>query len=703
MSSTHKTIEAVLAVLHAQGSKKISLEVLAKRCTIVDDWHVDGDDRSFPCVTLNNGVRWFYDRDARPLTKSGASMKALSPTGKRSFLGDLEGDGDLVIFEGERDWFTALSIGLSDAICAGGADNVDEQQRHFMARRNKIIVFYDNDEAGQTAARKLCAQLVDIGAGEVKNAVPPVAGQDFSEWVETLPGDEACGIVLKKIREAEKMGKREAKKVLREQSEEDAPPPMSDEFKTPDGDLVTLTYQYRDPEAPHDQEQPVDIRFAHFDVEASRRAGVRVVNFSDVWEYTPAAVSDQAPMYDAEDTPHHAPELPAIVRPLTGDWAKERVILFPTGCENYGTSEELFDDILNFIDRYYVCDEAFRHAMAAYVLLTYRYRDAGFESVPYIRVMGAPGYGKTRFLRVMRELSYRAAMLTSMRPPHLYRLLAQMKSGVTLVLEELNVNEKTEDGREFVNLLNAGNQRGTPVPRMTGHNFSDMEFLPVFCPKAMTLKTEFSDTGMIRRCITGYAVPREIPKSKRFARLPDPFYAEADMLRRRLLDWRFAKFLEGAPAESDEASNGLNMGIWQNWYPVVSMVPESRPKAKDSILALAAEAEGGLAIAHQASNEALVLTSCIKNKDPQGRAWVHLVLSDLNETDRNARWQRADVLRIARALGIKPTRSKVRDGEGGFTNEFFIRVDAELEAVISRFKFEIELLDGGSAASTEVM
>lgn len=705
MHRTHGTHQEVLQTLHEQGSRKITLEALEEHCKLVNDWQQPETSESFPCVMLQNGVRWFYDKERRPTTKTGAPLKALSPVGHRAFLGNLEGtDADLVIFEGERDWLTAVSLKVPGAVCAGGAENVDVTQRHHLARRSSICVMFDNDEAGQSAARKLCAQIKQIGTRTVKNALIPMAGGDFSDWAETLDGETAAGDVASLIRHSPEIGKREATKILREQEADDgAAPNLLDEFLAQNGDPVVLVYAYKDPEHPEDQSQPVQVRFAHFDVAKSRKSGIRVVDYVDSWRFEPETDPQDVPMYrqEAVEATPVTEERPPVVRPLTGDWTKKRVILLPTGASEYGTSEGLFDEVSGFVDRWFVCEEPFKWAMAAYVMLSYRYRDAGFETIPYIRVMGPVGSGKTRFCRVMRELCYRSALLTGMRPPHLYRMLSQLESGVTMIIEEFSVNERTDDGREFINMLNAGNQRGSWVPRMTGHNFSDMEFLPVFCPKVLTMKSEFADPGMIRRCITGRTGTMDIPDGKKFAKLPPEFYREADQLRRQLLDWRFAKFLQEAPEEF--SGNGLDMGVWQNWYPVMAMVPNSRQHAADAIMGLASVTERGLSIAHQAGPEATAIAACIKNSDDRGRAWLHLVLADLNDSDRNARWQRQDLLRVVRSLGIEPKRSKVKDGDGNFVNEFYVPVEG-LEGVVHRFRFDLDLSKGdGVAAHQEVM
>src|SRR5947209_3397766 len=82
-----------------------------------------------------------------------------------------------------------------------------------------------------------------------------------------------------------------------------------------------------------------------------------------------------------------------------------RVVLFPSEPEEYRSEEELFADVRSFIHRYVDLSDGFEEVAAAYVLFSWVY-DA-FNEVPYLRVRGDYGSGKSRFLLTVGSLCYK--------------------------------------------------------------------------------------------------------------------------------------------------------------------------------------------------------------------------------------------------------------------------------------------------------
>ena len=80
-------------------------------------------------------------------------------------------------------------------------------------------------------------------------------------------------------------------------------------------------------------------------------------------------------------------------------------VLLPSGPVEYGTREELLADIQAFIHRYVDLSPLFEQIAAHYVLLTWVY-DA-FGELPYLRLRGDYGTGKTRGLLAIGSLCYR--------------------------------------------------------------------------------------------------------------------------------------------------------------------------------------------------------------------------------------------------------------------------------------------------------
>lgn len=85
---------------------------------------------------------------------------------------------------------------------------------------------------------------------------------------------------------------------------------------------------------------------------------------------------------------------------------KTSALVLPSGPEEYGTEHELIGEIQAYIHRYVDLSPAFERLASYYVLLSWVY-DA-FNEVPYLRVRGDYGTGKTRFLLVVGALCYKS-------------------------------------------------------------------------------------------------------------------------------------------------------------------------------------------------------------------------------------------------------------------------------------------------------
>src|SRR5690349_18540347 len=72
------------------------------------------------------------------------------------------------------------------------------------------------------------------------------------------------------------------------------------------------------------------------------------------------------------------------------------VIRFPSSPADYKSEAELARSIQSFIHRYVNLSARFERVATAYVLLTWL--ADSFNELPYLRVRGSPGTGKTRFL-----------------------------------------------------------------------------------------------------------------------------------------------------------------------------------------------------------------------------------------------------------------------------------------------------------------
>jgi hypothetical protein len=135
------------------------------------------------------------------------------------------------------------------------------------------------------------------------------------------------------------------------------------------------------------------------------------------------------------------------------------VVLLPSEPQEYGSDAALLSEIESFIHRYVDVSPLFEKIACYYVLLTWIYDD--FNELPYLRLRGEPGSGKTRFMLTVGSLCYKpifASGASTVSP--LFRILDSFRG--TLVIDEGDFRLSDEQA-EIVKILNNGNAKGFPV------------------------------------------------------------------------------------------------------------------------------------------------------------------------------------------------------------------------------------------------
>ena len=263
---------------------------------------------------------------------------------------------------------------------------------------------------------------------------------------------------------------------------------------------------------------------------------------------------------------------------------KNGVVLFPSKAEEYGTEKELLEEIRNFIHTYVDLPPLVEKISCYYVLFSWIFQD--FYELPYLRIIGDPGSGKTRFLRTVGSICYRPIFAGATSASAAFRLLDIFRS--TLVIDEGDFSA-TDERAEITKILNNGNARGFPVVKTETIHAKGKEFAPrsfdVFSPKLIGSRRYFSDVALESRCLTIQTDQRKL-RSDIPLNLTDEHEEQALRLRNKLLMFRFRN-LGKRKLDASLVDRSIEPRLNQIFIPLLSVIEDEQ--AKEEIRSIARE------------------------------------------------------------------------------------------------------------------
>ena len=220
------------------------------------------------------------------------------------------------------------------------------------------------------------------------------------------------------------------------------------------------------------------------------------------------------------------------------DIVKKQFVKFPSRGLGYKSDLELFERVKTFIAKYVTIPDDFVTLAAVYVMMSWLYDK--FQTLPYLRVVGMYGTGKSRFLITVGSICYKPFIAGgSISMAALYRTINDVNG--TFVFDEADF-KNSDVWSEIIKILNGGHTKETPVVRVEpdyNGTFRTKVF-QVFGPKILGSRERFSDPALESRCLTQVMFPEENLTSP--VHLPQSFDAEARGIRNQLLMFRFKHY-----------------------------------------------------------------------------------------------------------------------------------------------------------------
>jgi hypothetical protein len=331
------------------------------------------------------------------------------------------------------------------------------------------------------------------------------------------------------------------------------------------------------------------------------------------------------------------------------------VILLPSAADRYESDSELLGEVRAFVHKYADLSEAFEEVASCYVLFSWVY-DA-FSEVPYLRLKGDFGTGKSRCLQTIGSICYKPMFVSGASTiSPMFRIIDSFRG--TLILDESDFRYSDEKA-EIVKILNNGNAAGFPVLRseVTPTKEFNPRAFAVFGPKIIASRSSFDDAALESRCLTESLSGKQ-PRSDIAVSLPDSFHIEALGLRNRLLTYRFRHRLT-IGKERGTGGGVSEARMAQIIAPLLAVAPDAN--ARERIVAFGARQMMAINAERESSLEAQIL-DIMSSMRREGAPWnvkeIAALFADRYGSDYNRavspRWMGAQ---LRRRLSLIPVKS----------------------------------------------
>ncbi|HTG36540.1 MAG TPA: hypothetical protein VLB76_26785 [Thermoanaerobaculia bacterium] len=364
----------------------------------------------------------------------------------------------------------------------------------------------------------------------------------------------------------------------------------------------------------------------------------------------------------------------------TNNLLVHKVVLLPSEPEEYGTDAELLEEIRSFIHHHVALTPRFEAISAYYVLFSWLYDR--FNELPYLRVRGDYGSGKSRFLLTVGSLCYKPMFVSGASTVSpIFRTIDAFRG--TLVIDESDFKE-SDERNEIVKIFNQGNARGFPVLRseqVGNRKEFDVRAYTVFGPKLIATRRDFKDRALESRCLTEEMGQVELRKDIPI-NLPAGFEGEALGIRNKLLAFRLRAF--GRERRSDSFTDqSIEPRLRQVFSPLLAVIDD--PAVREEVVDLARHYQKEIVADRGLDVEAAVLEAVYglqkAGKPLAVKEITALFLDEYGEEfggKATPRWV-GSILR--RRLGLRPVKSNgvyvIPPGEGPKLARLFGRYGLE--------------------------
>jgi hypothetical protein len=271
------------------------------------------------------------------------------------------------------------------------------------------------------------------------------------------------------------------------------------------------------------------------------------------------------------DFPEYYQDGNLIYRPLMDNVIHRGITQLPTSLTDEEIeSNSLLEDIKNFINKYVELEEEKIEIASRYVLMTWFYDR--FQRIPYIRILGPFGTGKSRFLYIMAGITYHSSILgVGITEANIFRMLEKYPG--TLILDEMD-RRSTRKENFITQILNSGYDRDSVVTRTNPFKGYIQEHFSPFGPKIIASRLPFDDDSLESRILN---IPSQPLTRKDIPKYIPPYqeWEEILNLRNKLLKFRLENFFNIDPNMEIMGLEDYNPRTEEILLPIIQVMGEN--------------------------------------------------------------------------------------------------------------------------------
>jgi hypothetical protein len=163
--------------------------------------------------------------------------------------------------------------------------------------------------------------------------------------------------------------------------------------------------------------------------------------------------------------------------------------------------QTLIKNLVGIFRKYiFFTDDSYAYLCAIFAFMTHLYIDAEFDEIPYLKIYGAKGSGKTLLGDILKGVCSGSIFSSDISPALLFRIIHhQRKEGITVIIDEAEDLAQKRGNKLMERVLRSGYRKGGMIGRVI---YNLPKWFLTFSPKVIINQSGLYDPALESRTIS---------------------------------------------------------------------------------------------------------------------------------------------------------------------------------------------------------